>query len=149
MKIRFSWGTGIFIFLTLFIVGVVVFYLFITKLDIRLVEDNYYEKELAYQQKINKIDNTRLLSGKIGIERMPGMIMLRFPSLESGHKPEGSVVFYRPSDPDKDFSAELQLNDSLQQVFDISKIDKGKWIIKIDWKMGGKEYYFEESVIVE
>lgn len=146
MKIRFNWGTGIFIFLTLFIVGVIVFYLFITKLDIRLVEDNYYEKELAYQQKINKIENTRLLNGKIIIDRMPGMIALRFPSLESGLKPEGTVLFYRPSDPDKDFSADLQLNDSLQQVFDISKIDKGKWIIKIDWKMGGKEYYFEESV---
>jgi hypothetical protein len=63
-------------------------------------------------------------------------------------KPEGFVLFYRPSDPEKDFSVPLQLNDSIQQVFDISKMDKGRWMIKIDWFMGGKEYYFEEGVVI-
>jgi hypothetical protein len=149
MKIKFNWGTGIFLVLALFIVAIIAFYLYITNLDIHLVEKNYYEKELSYQERIDRLNNTASLPGKITILNEPGFIALKFPALEPGNNPEGSVLFYRPSNPDKDFMVPLQLNDSLQQAFDVSKIEKGRWIIKLDWKMGGKEYYFEESVFIE
>ena len=145
---KFNWGTGIFIFLVLFILGIIVFYFYVTNLDIKLVEDNYYEKELAYQQKIDKINNTASLGSGIEIIQDTGILVIQFPSIDPGLKPEGSVWFYRPSDPEKDFTVALQLNDSLQQVFDISKMDKGRWVIKLDWFMGEKEYYFEEGVVI-
>ena len=145
---KFNWGTGIFIFLVLFILGIIAFYVYITNLDIKLVEDNYYEKELAYQQKIDKINNTASLGSGIEIIQDTGILVIQFPSIDPGLKPEGSVWFYRPSDPEKDFTVALQLNDSLQQVFDISKMDKGRWVIKLDWFMGEKEYYFEEGVVI-
>jgi len=149
MSIKFNWGTGIFIVLTVFILAVIVFYLFITNLDINLVEDNYYEKELVYQEKIDKLENTSLLPGKIKVSKEPGTLIIQFPALENGISPEGTVWFYRPSDPEKDFTLPLQLNDSLSQAFDITKLDKGRWLLKLDWKMGGKEYYFEESIFIE
>jgi len=145
---KFNWGTGIFIFLVLFILGIIVFYFYVTNLDIKLVEDNYYEKELAYQQKIDKINNTASLGSGIEIIQDTGILAIQFPSIDPGLKPEGTVWFYRPSDPEKDFTVALQLNDSLQQVFDISKVDKGRWVIKLDWFMGEKEYYFEEGVVI-
>ena len=145
---KFNWSTGIFIFLVLFILGIIAFYVYITNLDIKLVEDNYYEKELAYQQKIDKINNTASLGSGIEIIQDTGILVIQFPSIDPGLKPEGSVWFYRPSDPEKDFTVALQLNDSLQQVFDISKMDKGRWVIKLDWFMGEKEYYFEEGVVI-
>ena len=145
---KFNWGTGIFIFLVLFILGIIVFYFYVTNLDIKLVEDNYYEKELAYQQKIDKINNTASLGSGIEIIQDTGILVIQFPSIDPGLKPEGSVWFYRPSDPEKDFTVALQLNDSLQQVFDISKMDKGRWVVKLDWFMGEKEYYFEEGVVI-
>jgi len=149
MKINFNWGTGIFIVLTIFILAIIAFFFYIKGLDIHLVEDNYYEKELVYQERIDRLNNTLLLDGKILISSNPGYIYIQFPELEKGIAPEGTVLFYRPSDPDKDFTTPLNLNDSLRQSFDVSKIDQGKWMIKLDWKMGGKEYYFEESVFIE
>jgi len=149
MMMKFNWGTGIFIVLALFVLAVITFYLYITNLDINLVEDKYYEKELVYQEQIDKINNTLSLQDKIKISQEPGVLIVQFPTLDPGHSPEGSVLFYRPSDPEKDFTMPLQLNDSLQQFFDISKLDKGRWLLKVDWKMGGKEYYFEESVFIE
>jgi nitrogen fixation protein FixH len=149
MSMKFNWGTGIFIILTLFFLAIIAFYIYITHLDINLVEDNYYEKELAYQDRIDKLNNTLALPGKINITKETGIIIIQFPDLDPGLSPEGTVLFYRPSDPKKDFTLSLQLNDSLSQAFDISKLDPGRWMLKLDWKMGRKEYYFEEGIFIE
>ena len=58
-------------------------------------------------------------------------------------------MLYRPSDPKKDVIMPLLLDKSGRQEIDISGIAKGKWTVKIEWEMGGKEYYFEEGLIIE
>lgn len=149
MKMKFNWGTGIFIVIAVFLLAVVAFLIYTSNLDIKLVEDNYYEKELAYQDRIDKLNNTASLPWKIYLSLEPGIIIIQFPQLDTTLAPSGSLLFYRPSDPKKDFSVPLQLNDSSRQIIDISGIDQGKWVIKLDWKMGGKEYYYEEEVLIE
>ena len=146
---KFNWGTGIFIVIVLFLLAVVAFFIYISNLDIKLVEDNYYEKELAYQGRIDKLNNTNSLPWKINLSQEPGIIIIQFPHLDTTLTPAGTLLFYRPSDPGKDFTLPLQLNDSSRQVLDISNIDKGKWVIKLDWKMGGTDYYFEEEVLIQ
>ena len=143
---KFNWGTGIFTVIVIFLLAVVAFYFYITNMDINLVEDNYYEKELAYQERIDKINNTSGLPGKIEIMQERNILAIQFPKADPSVIHEGNVLFYRPSDPLKDFSVPLQLDDSLRQAFDITNIAKGRWIIKIDWKMADKEFYFEESL---
>ena len=113
------------------------------------VVNNYYEKELAYQDRIDKLINADSLPWKIHVKQEPGIIIIQFPQLDTALTPAGTILFYRPSDPEKDFSVPLQLNDSSRQVIDIKGINKGKWVIKLDWHMGGKEYYFEEEVFIE
>lgn len=149
MKMKFNWGTGILFVIIFFLLAVIAFFIYISNLDINLVEDNYYEKELAYQQRIDKLNNTSSLPGKIEVLQEPGVIIIQFPHLDSALIPSGYLTFYRPSDPKKDFTVPLQLNDSCRQVLNISRIDKGKWMIKLDWNMNGKEYYFEEDIIVQ
>ena len=149
MKMRFNWGTGIFIVIVLFLLAVVAFFIYIKTLDINLVEDNYYEKELVYQQRIDKISNTNQLSGKISISQGPGTLIIQFPETDTSWIVSGNVLLYRPSDPKKDVILPLQLDVSQRQSIDISGINKGKWIVKLEWKMGGKEYYFEEGLIVQ
>jgi len=148
MKMKFNWGTGIFIVIVIFLLAVIAFFIFITNLEINLVEDNYYEKELVYQERIDKINNTSSLPGKIMVLQEPGIVIVEFPELDSLFTPEGILTFYRPSDPKQDFLVPLQLNDSSRQVLDISGIQKGKWVIKIDWAIGGTEYYYEEEVFI-
>jgi hypothetical protein len=146
---KFNWGTGIFIVIVLFLLAVVSFFIFINTLDINLVEDNYYEKELVYQEKIDKINNTALLKGEITISQEPGILIIQFPEADSTTEMSGSVLLYRPSDPKKDVTVPLQLDDARRQVIDISGISGGKWTVKLDWEMGGMEFYFEEGIIIE
>jgi hypothetical protein len=149
MKMKFNWGTGIFIVILLFVMAVVAFLIYTSNMDMKLVEDNYYDKELAYQDRIDKLNNTASLPWKINISQVPGTLIIQFPQSDTALAPSGSLLFYRPSDSDKDFSVPIQLNDSSRQVIDIRGVNKGKWVIKLDWKMGGKEYYYEEEVFVE
>jgi len=148
MKIKFNWGTGIFSVIVLFILLVIAFFIFINNLDINLVEDNYYEKELVFQDRIEKIENTSSLSGKIRVIAEPGIVSIQFPRADTAFIPEGNILFYRPSDPKKDFTVPLQLNDSSRQAINVSGVDKGRWVVKIDWKMGEREYYYEEAIII-
>ena len=145
---KFNWGTGIFIVIVLFLIAVIAFFIFINNLDVNLVEENYYERELAYQERIDRINNTSSLAGKIVLIQEPGVIIIQFPPSDSIISSKGNLTFYRPSDPKKDLKVPLNLNDSSRQIVDITGMDKGKWVVKIDWDMGGKEYYFEESVII-
>lgn len=145
---KFNWGTGISIFITVFILAVVAFIIYVSNLDIKMVEDNYYDKELTYQNRIDRLNNTAALPWKINFRLEPGILILQFPALEPPIVPEGTLLLYRPSDPGKDISVPLQLNDSSLQVLDISRIDRGKWVIKIDWMMAGVGYYFEREVFI-
>jgi hypothetical protein len=62
--------------------------------------------------------------------------------------PEGEIWFYRPSNPGKDFRIPLQINDSNFQAVSTAEMDQGRWIIKLDWEMKGKGYYFEQGVVL-
>jgi hypothetical protein len=149
MKMKFNWGTGIFIVILLFVMAIAAFLIYTSNTDMKLVEENYYDKGLAYQGRIDKLNNTASLPWKIKISQVPGTLIIQFPQLDTAEAPAGTLLFYRPSDPEKDFSVPLQLNDSSRQIIDITGINKGKWVIKIDWKMDGMGYYFEEEVFIE
>ncbi|MCK5078307.1 MAG: FixH family protein, partial [Bacteroidales bacterium] len=47
MKIKINWGTGILIFLVIFFIAIFSFVYFSFQLQINLVEDDYYPKEIT------------------------------------------------------------------------------------------------------
>lgn len=149
MKIKFNWGTGIFIVIVFIFSGVIGFFIFSANLDINLVENNYYEKELVYEQRIAHTRNANNLPEKIRIESPGDRIVLHFPDTASNTGITGTIWFYRPSDESKDFTLPISLDDSLCQAIGKERIFPGKYTIKIDWEMAGTHYYQEEVLINE
>lgn len=145
---KFTWGTAIFIVIVMFIMLVVAFFIYMSSLDIKLVEDNYYEKELVYQEKIDKMRNTERLPGKIVAAVENEEIVIRFPEVVNDGTTEGKVTFYRPSDPGRDFFIPLALNDSAELRFNAGGLDRGKWTLKMDWVTGGTAYYHEAGIFL-
>jgi hypothetical protein len=143
---KFNWGTGILITIVIFFLAIVGIFIYSSNLDINLVEENYYEKEIAYQEKIDRIKNTEALEGKILIQLEDKVLRIDFPDFFNGKKSEGHILFYRPSDPAKDFVVSLQLNDSSFQAVDASRLDPGRYMVKIDWTTDGVSYYIEEPI---
>ena len=147
MKIKFNWGHGILIAIILIFSSIISFFIYISHLNNNLVEDDYYEKELVYENRINKIRNMEALGEKISILDEGDFLKITFPSSVKGSKPKGSILFYRPSDKRLDYQIPVELDDSAQQFVDKKKLAQGRYVIKIDWALDGKAYYQESNLL--
>lgn len=145
--IKFNWGTGIFIVIVLIFGGVIAFFIYSSYLDVNLVETNYYEKELVYEQRIEKIRNADKMPEKIRIVPFQDHIMFHYPDTIMSTGISGSIYFYRPSDETKDFTVVIAPDDSLRQMISKRDLLPGKYIIKMEWEMAGIFYYLEEVLI--
>lgn len=146
---KFNFGTGLFIGAVLFMTFVVVLVVKIMKTDVPLVEDNYYEKGIRYQEKINmsNIDNLstniRIESGMDNNEKL-----INFSKTSLGDTIAGKAYFYRPSDKQKDFTIDVILVDTNVFPFNVSKLEKGIWKIKFTCRLpDGKPYYTEKELV--
>ncbi|MFI5144066.1 MAG: FixH family protein [Ignavibacteria bacterium] len=146
---KMSWGKGIVISIVLFfiITTVMVLIAFMQKVD--LVVNNYYEKELTYQERIDVMKNSSSLKGKINVSQSSKSVDIQFPDSLDYNVIMGNIKFYRPSDSDKDFSLPIKLDEKGIMSVISDKISKGMWKIQINWTMKDKNYFSEESLMVQ
>ncbi len=138
---KMNWGWGIAIFYSTFVLVFIVAVYASTFVKPDLVSNDYYRDEQAYQQIINKKNNTNRLAIQPSIKVINNKLQIIFPLEQNTAK--GNIILFRPSDASKDFSLPLSLNTSSEQEIDISNQAKGKWIIKIDWEYQSEKYYWE------
>lgn len=148
MKIKWNWGTGLFIGASLFILMIAVFAYFMFKQNFDLVEKDYYPKALVYQQRIDKLNNTAQLEEKIRVEKLESSVVIRFPSIFKPDSTSGTVQFYRPSGVSGDVNIPIQLDTSGIMSYPISRLMKGNYMVKIDYNFRNKGYYQEEALFV-
>ena len=79
MKIKFTWGTGIFITIIIFVSFFTSFIIFSLTQDINLVSKDYFPEEIAYGQKLDKIKNADALKDKITIEQKEDQLVIFYP----------------------------------------------------------------------
>jgi hypothetical protein len=120
-------------------------YISVTK-NIDLVTPNYYDKEIKYQEQINKINNTKSLKEQLKIQYSEGNLLFLFPSEGS---PEGKISFYRPSDAKKDFQMPIRTNEEFKQHVETGRLQRGMWRVQVEWSMNGKEYFNEEKIMIQ
>ena len=58
MKIKFNWGTGVVLALLVMIAGMSFLVSIAIRQDFDLVDKDYYQKSITYQQHIEKVGNT-------------------------------------------------------------------------------------------
>lgn len=142
---KLGWGKGIAAAYVIFVIATLIMtYIMMTK-KVDLVTDNYYEKEIKYQNQINKINNSNKLKDPLQLKCADGKVVVNFPKVG---EVSGELSFYRPSDPAKDFKVQVQADKENVQVIDASNLLKGYWKVKIEWSAGGTDYYNEEQIIL-
>jgi hypothetical protein len=145
---KFNWGKGIFLTYALFFVMIMSVVVYMSNLDVNLVTEDYYDKELKHQEQIDKETRTNQLPEKLQVNVMQNRIRLKFPSMFKPYEISGTVQFYRPSDSKLDFSVNIALNDSLKQIISTTSIQKGYWRIKVDWSADNIDYFNEKLVMI-
>ncbi len=141
-----NWGRSI-------ILAFVLFGLFLTLLavksfrsDISLVSNDYYQQELAYQNRIDKLENEQNLEESVVIKlnKEAGLLVVKFP--ESFSRVKGTVVLYRPADAAQDRQWIIDLDHNNLQSFPLQDCASGLWKLKLDWEVQGLAYYKEQTV---
>lgn len=138
-----NWGVRIAVGFSLFClitIGVTV-YLMNQKVDI--VTENYYEKELKYQDQIDKITRTRALKESVDITNTGKELIVKFPNMPDKNQSKDFISLYRPSDNSKDVRIPVSSDTSRTQIISTDKLVKGYWKIQINWTSAGSEYYYE------
>jgi nitrogen fixation protein FixH len=143
-----NWGTGIASLYIGFIalIGVMVTMSFNQKID--LVNEKYYEKELAFQQQINAMENAKNIAEQITHEMNAGSLNLQFPAEVGNKDSEGTIVFFRPSDATKDYECPLQLNSSNVQSISLKNLSPGMYKMQISWTRNQTPFYVEQVIVI-
>jgi nitrogen fixation protein FixH len=148
-KKKFSWGTGIIIFISVFLLLDLIFILFSFSHKVDLVTNNYYEKELKYQDEINKQTNSSQLKERVTIDYQKSFVRIIYPKSLLSNNPAGTVRFYRPSNSVYDFETQLKLDSSGTQIIKTSGLIPGAWKIILNWNSSGVEYQDIKEVYIE
>jgi hypothetical protein len=146
---NFDWGkkiAALYIGFVVLVVGMVIFAM--TK-NTDLVSDNYYEKEIKYQEQIDKEKRTKELPEQVKIEYLGSYVSVKFPQTYNSKDIKGSILFYRPSEASRDFRLNIEPDENGEQKILTNKFSKGIWKVQISWKMNGTEYYNESSIRIE
>ncbi len=138
---KFNWGTGIFIFYTLFALSLFYQVYKSTQYDHSLVVDNYYEKDLAYQSQFEKIENSLHLEPGLIINHFPKskLIVLEFP--KDLPAITGTVRFYRANDKSKDLDIPIQIDQANVMEIPAEPFISGQWKVEVDWQAAQKGYF--------
>jgi len=149
MKKGLSWGTGIVVSFIVFAVAILVAVYIAMTSKVDLVSDNYYEKELKYQDHIDVVKNAQGLEKNIECSLSDASLTITFPRIAPESDYSGFVYFFRPSDKSQDFTKQLALDSLYTQSFPTGSMIKGKWLMQITWKATGREYYHEQPVMIQ
>lgn len=139
-----NWGHGIAIFFTCFVMFMLTLVVKAFQENIDLVTDDYYQEELQYQTRIDKIKNNQLLITPVKINATSNGINIHFPEFESPIK--GEIQIFRPSDAKFDVIKAIDADEFHKQHISTANLPGGFYRVKVSWEVDGKEYYTEESV---
>lgn len=115
--------------------------------DVNLVSRNYYQDELAYQQKLDRKNNTEQLLAKPEISILDNKYLkISFP--EAKFIEQGVVQVFRPSSDKLDQQFKLQASADSVQLFQLSPLKRGAYRVKLEWTMEGTDYYLEKFVVI-
>ncbi len=146
---KFNWGTGLAIFIVLFLVvtigQVIIIHMVV---DYDLVEEEYYAAEIKYQEQIDKLKRTEALPEKLQIKLVDKIIEFTFPSIFSPKSITGTVTYYKPSDDLLDKKQTIKLNEENKMYMNTDELTTGFWKIKVDWSVNNVTYYNEKSMVV-
>lgn len=145
---KLNWGNGIALVITVFVICTLSVVSYLISLDFFLVSNEHYEEGVEYQQTIDERKRSSDLEDPVVIifDEKVEALRIVFPNEFVG-KAQGDIKLYRPNNPELDETLPLSVNANGIQLISTSKLEKGKWILKIQWN-ADKQSYLEEKVVI-
>lgn len=147
---RFSlnWGHGILGVILLFIACMSGMIYVASKQTNEMVDDHYYQKELAFQGVIDAGNNLQKLTSQSMIKQESNSIIVQFPVGSFENFESGKIEMLRNDGSQHDKIFEIKTVHV--PVYEISKNEllPGLYKMRISWKSNPTSFYYEENVFV-
>ncbi|MEI2758801.1 MAG: FixH family protein [Bacteroidia bacterium] len=143
---KFNWGHGIALVLIIFAASILVFVFVASKQKNELVTEKYYEKAVAYQQRIDAEKNALNQNADVKYNISSGQLMLTLG--KSMSNANGTFQFYKPDNAGKDFNTLFQVNDTGFYSATIPQLTHGQWKVNVSWNIDSLEYFYEKKIFI-
>ena len=142
---KFNWGTGILIFLILFLLASAGIIIFSLTQEVNLVHKDYYEKGVDHTEQMRIAERSAPFENALQVGYSDEMVRITFEASVSARIDSGTVLLYRPSSSRDDLSFSLE---SRSQGIEIPKngLLKGRYILKFTWYAGGLKYSLDKPI---
>lgn len=148
-KMKWNWGTGI-VLVMLGFMGFILYFVITMSANEKyhhdLVTEDYYAKEMAYQNEIDAVSNTHNLIEKIKSKKVPTGWLITFPKEFDTSKIKGTIALYRPSNKQLDFELPLIFTDYKLHIPDTHLI-RGRWNITMEWVYQNEAFMYKEKIV--
>ena len=142
-----NWGYKIIVVYVVFVAGMIFLVVKSSQQNKDLVTEDYYAKELVYQQKIDQSKRVAALTAAVDVGVVDHELIIRFPKDFAAKKITGDAVLYCPADEQKDMNQAFTLRDE-QLHIRLGENYKGLFYVKINWEADGVTYYYEKKIII-
>ena len=145
---KFNWGTGIFIFLTLFLLAAAGFIFFASQQSINLVHKDYYEKGVNYTEQMEVDARSVKYKNAFDISNTDKYLVVEIEKSLSLKIDSGSLILFRPSDYKKDIFMPVERKTS-KINFRKEDLINGRYTLKFYWYSVGLKYEVHRPVNVQ
>ncbi len=146
----FNWGKGITLAITVFVIATLSVVSYIISLDFYLVNNNHYEEGVNYQETIDSRARTEAMEQPVLVlydeERIAVKVV--FPDEVIDNAQEGTIHLYRPNDSNLDMNLPIEFEGGSTHVIPMERMEKGKWVLTINWTMNDLDYITEKVIII-
>ena len=139
---KFHWGHGIFLFYVVFVASLVTVVIKSRQFDNSLVTEEYYTRDLNYQQEYDRRMNSKSLAEPLSIMRVNGQYQLLFPKGKN-EGVEGTVLLYRPSSKHDDRLLKLKVGAGGTMPLQTDGLKPGRYQAVVEWSANGIDYFDE------
>lgn len=142
-----NWGYKILAVYGIFVAGILFMVFKSSQQNFDLVTEDYYAKELKFQQQIDATGRTRALSEPVKTEVKEHQLLVHFPKDLAGEKIEGQLQLYYAADKAKDIVKDFTAVDN-SAAMALPAAGKGQYELHLKWTAGGVSYYYEEKIFL-
>ncbi|MFT6000703.1 MAG: hypothetical protein ACI81P_003166 [Neolewinella sp.] len=144
---KFNWGHGIAVFYSFFVLTLIVVVVKSRTFDNSLVTEEYYARDINYQQEYDRRQNSEDLAQSVRLEKVADNYRIIFPDALAPST-KGTLLFYRPSSKLHDRLVKIVVDEAGGMNLSLTGLEPGFYRAILEWSAEGKDYWDEFTLTV-
>jgi nitrogen fixation protein FixH len=142
------WPLGLFVTFGLFFAGMATVVGIASTHREDLVNQNYYDQELKYQDQIDAAGRAQAAGATVEYLPAAGQVRLILPVAQLARQFSGTVTLYRANNPALDRELPLAPRADGTQSIDAAQLVPGPWQLRAAWTASGQGYFLDKKFVV-